>query len=453
MEKRKQAIVIGGSIVGLATAKTLAESFTHVVVLEQDDPPQADHPRRYVPQSGLPHFLIRGGVMVAEQLFPGFCEDMKQNQITPIDETCDVSVSLHGVSLLTFPSGSYVYPQTRTHLEHYLYQRVQQIPQVEIRHNVRVRDLVWDEGGKQVLGVQLITGEQVRGELVVDASGRSSRLPYWLEQAGYPKPHTDTVHIDLLYAARIFRNKSDIAPSIRTRLVQDLPEKKGRTGIVVPIENNRWFVLLCGYHGDHPPKEPEGFLTFAKSLPSVEIARIIESLEPEGDILTYSFKESIWRRYDLLDSNPTGILALGDAVCSVDPKFAAGMTKGLQEVAVLQNLLRTSVSVEKLAHRFYQKARPFVESAWNIGASEDFLLTGTTGDKPNHLSILQRYNEWLVRSASYDPVVTKAFFQVLMLSRRATSLLAPLLLLRVLFNHFIREKWSRHASTIPRQKA
>ena len=47
--------------------------------------------------------------------------------------------------------------------------------------------------------------EVLDADLVVDASGRGSRTPAWLEALGYPAPQQDQVQIGLGYATRTYR--------------------------------------------------------------------------------------------------------------------------------------------------------------------------------------------------------------------------------------------------------
>ena len=49
-------------------------------------------------------------------------------------------------------------------------------------------------------GVLLDSGDAVDADLVVDAAGRGTRLPVWLEQWGFGRPREDTVEVGIAYA-------------------------------------------------------------------------------------------------------------------------------------------------------------------------------------------------------------------------------------------------------------
>ena len=86
----KQAIVVGGSIAGLTTARVLSDYFEQVLVLERDE--VADRPviHKSVPQGNHLHALLHGGLQVLSFLYPAFTEDLRQRSATPITIGRDV---------------------------------------------------------------------------------------------------------------------------------------------------------------------------------------------------------------------------------------------------------------------------------------------------------------------------------------------------------------------------
>src|SRR5262245_55489489 len=74
----QQAVVIGGSIAGLITARVLADHFDRVVVLERDDIEDRPVVHRSVPQGHHLHGLLQGGQQVLSQLYPAFPEQLRE---------------------------------------------------------------------------------------------------------------------------------------------------------------------------------------------------------------------------------------------------------------------------------------------------------------------------------------------------------------------------------------
>src|SRR4051812_23083600 len=73
------AIVIGGSIAGLAAAKGLRRRFERVTLLERDSLSAGAgvEARAGVPQGRQFHVLLRRGQDVLEELFPGFGAELE----------------------------------------------------------------------------------------------------------------------------------------------------------------------------------------------------------------------------------------------------------------------------------------------------------------------------------------------------------------------------------------
>ena len=71
----------------------------------------------------------------------------------------------------------------------------------------------------------------------------------------------------------------------------------GRQGMLLPVEDNKWQLILTGLQGDHPPTDEEGYLEFARSLPSPEIYHALTQAEPLGPIHVFNRTENVKRFY------------------------------------------------------------------------------------------------------------------------------------------------------------
>src|SRR5687767_6843737 len=67
-----RAVVIGGSIAGLACAAELARRFRQVTVVDRDRLPATGEHRRGVPQYRHTHLLLPAGLRGLTELLPGF---------------------------------------------------------------------------------------------------------------------------------------------------------------------------------------------------------------------------------------------------------------------------------------------------------------------------------------------------------------------------------------------
>ncbi len=162
---------------------------------------------------------------------------------------------------------------------------------VAARSNVRVLDdheavgVLVDPAGA-VVGVRLRRRGSVGApevlepaDLVVDASGRSSRAPEWLVATGLPAPDESVIDASLAYATRLYRRPSGWS-DWRVLLVRDRAPHGTRGGVVFPVEGGRWLVTLGGAGDDRPPTDEAGFETFARSLISPVLADALRVAEP-----------------------------------------------------------------------------------------------------------------------------------------------------------------------------
>ena|SRR6266446_3579407 len=72
----QHAVVIGGSLAGLMTARVLADHFDAVTVLERDYIDAQPTLHQSIPQGNHLHGLLLGGQQVMASLYPGFLEKL-----------------------------------------------------------------------------------------------------------------------------------------------------------------------------------------------------------------------------------------------------------------------------------------------------------------------------------------------------------------------------------------
>ena len=88
-------------------------------------------------------------------------------------------------------------------------------------------------------GVKLKDNQSIQADLIVDASGSSSKMAEWIEQQGHTPAPTMTVDAGLRYTARMYEMSDDPDRKWSTALVHSHPEYD-RSAFVLPIETNKW---------------------------------------------------------------------------------------------------------------------------------------------------------------------------------------------------------------------
>ncbi len=445
-----RAVVIGGGMAGLFAARVLAEAYGDVVVLERDRLPEAPDIRRGVPQGAHAHALLAGGAIVAETLFPGIVDELLERG------------AVRGYGRF-FSGGGFHAPYrfggggvfaSRPLIEDVVRRRVLALPNVRIAGETAVRGLVFDAARMRVVGVETLPAGQAhsagvqaslqQAHLVVDASGRGSRTPDWLEQAGFPRPEVQVVDVGMGYSSRYYRREAQHLDGDVFATIGATPANRRAAGMLAQ-EGERWIVTLAGYFGDYPPTDEAGFVQFARSLPAPDVYNLICDATPLSAPVQYRFPSNQRWHYEKSARFPAGLLVLGDAICSFTPLYGQGMSVAALEAGALKECL--AVRPEQLAAAFFARAGRIVDMAWTISVGTDQKLAGT---QPG--SVAERLFGWyldrLQVAARHDAQAALAFLRVSNLLARPRSVLRPAVMLRVLRGN-LAERFRHPAAVAP----
>lgn len=432
MSATGSAVVIGGSIGGLLAARVLADRYDRVVVLDRDALPDVATARRGVPQGRQLHVLLSRGKQALDELFPGLSAELNGRGAPLVDLHDDVHWYNDGQRMRRAPSPLIALGLSRPLLEDAVRARVTALPGVEIRSRVEVLGLAADGG--RVTGVRLLapggSEQSLAADLVVDASGRGSRSPIWLEQLGYPRPDEEQVRVGVTYVTRSYRREPQHLEGLSGALTNAVPGSP-RAGIVAAQEDGRYAVALSGMLGEEPPTDDEGMAAFADSLAAPQVAEVVRTARPEGPPAKMRFPVSTRRRYERLRRFPDGYLVLADALCSFNPIYGQGMTVAALEALLLRRLLASS-ETDQLARRFFAGAAKVIDGPWSIAVGTDLRFAEVVGHRSPKVRFVNAYVHRLHVAAVADEVLGAAFLRVLNLVDPPTRLLRPAIVLRVL---------------------
>ncbi|HEV2841502.1 MAG TPA: hypothetical protein VGW39_09275 [Chthoniobacterales bacterium] len=436
---RDHAVVIGASVAGLLAARALADCFERVTVLERETLPTEPEPRKGVPQGHHIHLLLRSGADAIETLFPGFFKELVQRGGVPVDfSTTEGSWFQHGVWKQRPLEPLLVHSQTRPFLEQHLRTRLAAIPNVKIVEQCRTAGLELDARSR-VIGVLTKRSGQgmpaevelIKTDLVVDASGRNSATPKWLESGGFAQPEETSVAVRIGYATRFYE-----APlrGWKALAVYPCAPVSTKSGVVFRVEGNRWIVTLMGCMGDYPPIDEGGFLEFARQLDDSAVYDWLQTATPLGPAVPYRYPSYLRRRYERLTRFPEGLLLSGDALCSFNPVYGQGMSVCALEALALRDCLRKETAGgEPLWRAFFKMADRIIEGPWSAATGADFLHPRVEGQRPSCAAFRNWYLHRVLSATGRDPYVSTCFFEVIHLLRKPSALFRPDLLVRVLF--------------------
>jgi 2-polyprenyl-6-methoxyphenol hydroxylase-like FAD-dependent oxidoreductase len=366
----------------------------------------------------------------------------------PLDAAQDVARLSPAGWGLRFPSDLTILACSRALLEWAIRRRVEESGRVRFLPETDVTRLLPDTRGAGVSGLMIRSREAASGgpageqallaDFVVDASGRSSRLPQWLEGLGYEPPEESVVDTRQGYASRLFRRPAGAPADWKALLVAPAPPDGTRFGVFVPVEGDRWIASLGGNHGDYPPTDAAGYMAFARTLPTPLFAEAIEQAEPLSSIHGSRSTASRWRRCERAIRWPDRLVALGDAVCAVSPANAQGMTAAAIGAITLDACLReqrrrSRGGLSGLSRRFQRRLAKVISVPWTLATSDEIRYGGVEAVSPRLIDRWRRaYLERLARRATGDARLSLAMLEVFHLLRPPSTLFRPSVLIAVL---------------------
>lgn len=443
-----QAVVIGASMTGLLVARVLSEHFDHVLVVERDRLPAGPSPRAGLPQARHVHIFLLRGQRILEQRFAGIQAELTAAGAPWLSLTNDFGIFQNGAWMPRFASNYHVYTCSRDLLEAIVRNRVRQNPKVRFLEQHVVTGLETRDDGRRVVGVRVEARTEapehrrpavaILAALVVDASGRDSRVPQWLEALGYPMPPETAINSSLAYASRWYRRPDEHAAGQQVLAVNGRAPVEPCGGVVFPVEGERWGVTLGGIGGVIPPHDDDGFLDFARALPQPAIYELIKHAEPLTPVAGYRRTENRLRHYERVRM-PDGLVLVGDAVCAFNPVYGQGMTVGALGAELLAQMVgeqrrrRPDGDLTGLAARFQQRLAQVNSTPWLLATGADLSWPSTTGGRPRRTDrIAQLYLAQVLRLMAHDTYAYRAFLEVTHLLRSPAALFQPRIILGVL---------------------
>lgn len=404
------AVIIGASIAGMCAARVLSDFFDRVTVYERDELPAAPAHRSATPQGRHVHLLMARGAQELETHFPGLLDDMVAAGVPILQNRPDcIHFGAAGHVLGTtreLRDEFTAYVPSRPHLEWQIRRRAMALPNVTVVHTGIIQP-TFDDAEQRVTGVRLDTGEEVPARLVIDAAGRGTRLPVWLQQWGFDRPPEDIVAVGISYATHQLRIPEGL---ITEKVVVAGAFRRQPRGLgMLCYEDGTWALTTFGVAKAEPPHDFAGMCALADEVVPAHIAGAIRRAEPIGDVAFHKYPTSRWRRYHRLDRFPAGILPFGDAVVSFNPTFGQGMTMTSLQAGHLRRALESSGT--DLATEFNRATAKSTYPVWTMNAIGDLVMHRASGPAPWWYRPVGGLFDQFLGAAETDPVLAEWFLR------------------------------------------
>ena len=342
-------IVTGAGIAGLGTAMLLANDGHDVTVLERDPaaPPDtadgawAAWERRGVNQFRMLHFFLARFREILDTELP--------EAAAALDERGALRVNV----MELFPpeiTGGFrpgderytVITGRRPVVESALAAAADANPAITVRRGVAVGGLLTNGANgsaPHVVGVRTEDGEEVRGDLVIDTTGRRSPLPRWLTEAGADAPAEELDDCGFVYYGRHFCSPSGELPPLFGPALQHYDSISTLT---LAADNGTWAVGVIASAKDkamRAVKDPELWSAVVRAHPLV--AHWIDAQPLDDDVAVMARIEDRHRSL-VVDGRPvaTGLLAVGDSWACTTPSVGRGASIGMSHAVATRDLLR-----------------------------------------------------------------------------------------------------------------
>lgn len=435
------AVVLGAGFAGLLAAGVLSRRYERVALIDRD--PHGPGARRGVPQARHAHTLLCRGMLELDRLVPGLPAELVAEGAVPADPGADLLLVLGGHRLLPAPIGASTLQVSRALLDDRLRERVLAAPGVELITGRDVVGLVPDGLGTRSAGVRTVRrdpgspAEVVPADLVVDATGRGSRLDRWLAAEWRTAVPADRLPVDIRYASVTSRLPDGLPGGARGALIA--PTGRCPYGLaLLAVERGRHLVTTVATGGQRAPRDEAGLHAVIRTVAPPDLAEALLAGGTGGGIAGvsdsgvagYRIPEVRRLRYDRAARLPGGVIAIGDALCALNPVYAQGLTVAALQAAALADQL--DGDPETLPQRYFKAAAAVTEAPWAIAVGSDLALPEHRDRRSAGSRIAAALTGRIQRVATADAAVARQFVRVMALLDPPAALSRPGFLARLL---------------------
>jgi len=379
----KTIAIVGAGICGLGASLALARKGYNIRIFERDGAPPAgdadtaffEWDRRGAGQFRHPHAFLGLLCNILQDNYPDLLQDFINAGALRVGFEEMMPPKLRA-NYQSEPGDErlWVMMCRRATMETVLRRYVERQPSITIVNQHNVTGLLTETRDGTLVATGLQLGESsFDADLVVDASGRTSKFPAWLKTMG-PAVREEKDDAEIVYFTRHYRLKPGVEAPPR-----DGPERSaGDLGYlkygVFPGEDRHFAVIICV-----PANETE----LRKAVNNAEqfdrICRAIPGLMPwvddqVADATTDAFGfgdiHAQWRHYSV-DDKPLALnfFAIGDAAIRTNPLYGRGCSIGMKHAHLLADVIARETDPLRRARQFeadtLAQIRPIFEASLN----------------------------------------------------------------------------------------
>jgi 2-polyprenyl-6-methoxyphenol hydroxylase-like FAD-dependent oxidoreductase len=385
MRNDEHVLVAGSGIAGLGAALALGGGTRRITILDRDPPPPGGSA-----DDAFNHWERRGATQLRHShAFLGRLTSLIRDRYPDLmAELLAEGTRLFGFEDgLTPPQMSQYAPaqgdedlkllfSRRTTLELVMRRYAAKLPGITFITDAGVRGpLTRRDGGKLIVeGLKVERDgviEEMRADVVVDATGRNTSFPEWL-RAESISVREESSPCGILYFTRHYklRDGQDEPPRDATAAAGGADLGYIKFGVFI-ADNRHFSVTLATPEIETELRlavvKPENFDAICMALPGAERWMNLERAEPVSPVYAMGNLNNVWRHY-LKDGEPQvlNFFALGDAAIRTNPLYGRGCSSGVVEAHLLRGVLDASDDPVQRAKSYEREMiasiRPYFDS-------------------------------------------------------------------------------------------
>ncbi len=376
----------------MCTALALARRGYEVKLLERDTPPPLggadraffDWPRRGAAQFRHPHAFLGLMCNLLKENYPALLDDFYAAGARRLDFKEMLSLELES-RYHPEPGDDklWVLLARRAVIETVMRRYVERQPNITINNNIAIDGVVVEEeadrwvvqGLKVRKDCEAAYGAEMRADIIVDASGRTSRFPRWFKQLGRKIPEEND-DAELVYFTRHYRlNPGTEEPPRggKDRAAGDLGYIKFG---VFPGDNRHFAIIVCVHNSEKELldriTDGDTFDALCRNIPG--LAPWLKEGSMQATTAPFGFGDirSVWRHY-VVDGSPVveNFFAVGDACLRTNPLYGRGCSTSILHAHMLAEILDEFDTPVARALAFDERTETELRPIFEASLSED----------------------------------------------------------------------------------
>ena len=464
----QHAAVVGAGVAGLCSALALSRAGFQVTVLERDVPPpdgDAEQAffawqRRGAAQFRHPHAFLGLMCSLLQERYPDLLDaffaagarkltfaDMVPPHLKPDYKPAPGDDQL------------WMLLCRRATLETVLRQYVQRQNSVTINNTQYVTGLLTSQNPLTVTGLQVTrrdnNNEQLEQpyDVVIDATGRTSKFPRWLEaQGAHVEEQRDDAEI--VYYTRHYQ----LLPGVEEPDRHKEDPSAGDLGYmkygVFPGDSGHFALIVCLPNHEtqlrDAIKTAEGFDSVCRTIPGLVPWIAEDRASPTTAPFGIGQIHSVWRNFLDADEQPLArnFFAVGDSAVRTNPLYGRGCSTGILHAHLLAEALTETNDPVQRAQTFHHLTHERLRPIFNASLSEDkngirraeAVLQGQSVEKASTIKqyLKLAFGDALAWAARYDIDVFRGMMRTVNLVENPGDFLKDKQTRRTVFGYMLR---------------